>query len=136
MLQNEEYHLALTAPAGVEMAVTDAAGTPVVPLAHVDANVLFTQLAPGTYVNRVSGTPSGPVPYEVRLTLLSDQGSAIRKSYGVPSALGVLPGRVTYVIDRSGIVRHVFNSMTNIGRHIDDALTVVRELRDEQEMPQ
>jgi peroxiredoxin Q/BCP len=44
----------------------------------------------------------------------------------------VLPGRVTYVIDRTGNVRHVFNSMTNIGRHIDDALTVVKKLQDEQ----
>lgn len=74
--------------------------------------------------------------HQLPFTLLSDQGGAIRKSYGVPSALGVLPGRVTYVIDRSGTVRHVFNSMTNIGRHIDDALTVVRELQDEQETPQ
>jgi peroxiredoxin Q/BCP len=35
------------------------------------------------------------------------------------------------VIDRTGTVRHVFNSMTNIGGHIDDALTVVKKLRDE-----
>ena len=44
----------------------------------------------------------------------------------------MLPGRVTYVIDRTGTVRHVFNSMMNIGRHIDDALTVVKKLQDEQ----
>jgi len=35
------------------------------------------------------------------------------------------------VIDRAGTVRHVFNSMTNIGQHIDDALTVVRQLQAE-----
>jgi peroxiredoxin Q/BCP len=34
--------------------------------------------------------------------------------------LGVLPGRVTYVIDRQGTVRHVFNSMTNIDQHVGD----------------
>jgi peroxiredoxin Q/BCP len=50
----------------------------------------------------------------------------------VPAVLGVLPGRVTYVIDRSGTVRHVFNSMTNIGGHVSDALTVVREIQAEQ----
>ena len=70
--------------------------------------------------------------HELPFTLLSDQGGAVRKSYGVPAALGVIPGRVTYVIDRAGTVRHVFNSMTNIGRHIDDALTVVKKLQDEQ----
>ena len=70
--------------------------------------------------------------HKLPFTLLSDQGGAVRKSYGVPAALGVLPGRVTYVIDRSGTVRHVFNSMTNIGRHIDDALTVVQKLKSER----
>ena len=45
--------------------------------------------------------------------------------------LGLLPGRVTYVIDRQGTVRHVFNSMTDIGRHVGDALDVVRQLQSE-----
>ena len=71
--------------------------------------------------------------HELPFTLLSDQGGAVRKSYGVPAALGVIPGRVTYVIDRAGNVRHVFNSMTNIGGHVDDALTVVKQLQDEQQ---
>jgi peroxiredoxin Q/BCP len=66
--------------------------------------------------------------HKLPFTLLSDVGGQVRKSYGVPATLGVLPGRVTYVIDRTGTVRHVFNSMTNIGRHVDDALAVVREL--------
>ena len=64
-------------------------------------------------------------------TLLSDQGGRVRKSNGVPALLGVIPGRVTYVIDRRGEVRHVFNSMTNIGRHVGDALDVVRRLQAE-----
>jgi peroxiredoxin Q/BCP len=70
--------------------------------------------------------------HKLPFTLLSDSGGDVRKSYGVPAVLGVLPGRVTYVIDRTGTVGHVFSSMTNIGRHIDDALTVVRQLQDEQ----
>jgi peroxiredoxin Q/BCP len=66
--------------------------------------------------------------------LLSDAGGRVRKSYGVPSVLGVLPGRVTYVIDRQGTVRHVFNSMTNIDRHVGDALAVVRRLQADTEL--
>ena len=50
----------------------------------------------------------------------------------MPTVLGVIPGRVTYVIDRQGAVRHVFNSMTNIGQHVGDALEVVRRLQAEQ----
>ncbi len=70
--------------------------------------------------------------HKLPFTLLSDRGGAVRKSYGVPATLGVLPGRVTYVIDRTGTVRHVFNSMTNIGRHVDDALAVVKQLQAEE----
>jgi peroxiredoxin Q/BCP len=70
--------------------------------------------------------------HKLPFTLLSDKGGQVRKSYGVPAVLGLLPGRVTYVIDRQGTVRHVFNSMTNIGRHVSDALKVVRELQAEQ----
>ena len=70
--------------------------------------------------------------HHLPFTLLSDQGGRVRKSYGVPSLLGLIPGRVTYVIDREGEVRHVFNSMTNIGQHVGDALEVVRRLQAEQ----
>jgi peroxiredoxin Q/BCP len=40
----------------------------------------------------------------------------------------VLPGRVTYVIDKEGIVRHVFNSQFAADRHVRQALTTVQEL--------
>ena len=66
--------------------------------------------------------------HELPFTLLSDQGGQVRKSYAVPATLGLLPGRVTYVIDRAGTVRHVFSSQTNIGRHVSDALDVVQKL--------
>jgi peroxiredoxin Q/BCP len=70
--------------------------------------------------------------YKLPFTLLSDSGGQIRKRYGVPAVLGLVPGRVTYVIDRQGTVRHVFNSMTSIGRHVNDALEVVRQLQAER----
>jgi peroxiredoxin Q/BCP len=70
--------------------------------------------------------------HKLPFTLLSDAGGQVRKSYGVPAVLGMLPGRVTYVIDRTGTVRHVFNSMTNIGQHVSDALEVVRKIQAEQ----
>ena len=67
--------------------------------------------------------------HKLPFTLLSDKGGQVRKSYGVPAVLGVIPGRVTYVIDRTGTVRHIFNSMTNISKHVNDALEVVRQLQ-------
>jgi len=69
--------------------------------------------------------------HKLPFTLLSDKGGKVRKEYGVPATLGLIPGRVTYVIDRDGTVRHVFNSMTNINGHVNDALEVVRQLQGE-----
>ena len=70
--------------------------------------------------------------HKLPFTLLSDRGGQVRKRYGVPAVLGLLPGRVTYVFDRGGTVRHVFNSMTHIDQHISEALDVVRQLQAEQ----
>ena len=67
--------------------------------------------------------------HKLPFTLLSDKSGKVRKEYGVPATLGLIPGRVTYVIDRDGTVRHVFNSMTNISGHVNDALEVVRQLQ-------
>ncbi len=61
--------------------------------------------------------------------LLSDAGGALRALYGVPRTLGVIPGRVTYVIDRQGIVRLVFSSQLMATKHVDEALSVLRALR-------
>jgi peroxiredoxin Q/BCP len=60
--------------------------------------------------------------------LLSDEGGKIRKLYGVPASFGLLPGRVTYVIDKKGIVRHVFSSQLDAKKHIEEALRIVKEL--------
>ncbi len=49
--------------------------------------------------------------HDLPYTLLSDEEKKVRKLYGVPNVLGFFPGRVTYVIDREGIVRHVFSSL-------------------------
>jgi peroxiredoxin Q/BCP len=60
--------------------------------------------------------------------LVSDTGGTVRKAYGVPKTLGILPGRVTYVIDRAGIVRLVFNSMFEPQKHVAAALDVLKTL--------
>ena len=60
--------------------------------------------------------------------LLSDQGGSVRKQYGVPATFGLLPGRVTYVIDKQGAVRHIFSSQFAPNKHVDEALQVLRTL--------
>ncbi|MGB8346490.1 MAG: peroxiredoxin [Ktedonobacteraceae bacterium] len=60
--------------------------------------------------------------------LLSDKDRAVRKLYGVSSTFGLLPGRVTYVIDKKGIVRHIFDSQFAPQKHISEALETLQKL--------
>ncbi len=51
--------------------------------------------------------------------LLADEKGDVRKLYEVPRALlGLLPGRVTYVIDSKGIIRYIFNSLSGATDHV------------------
>jgi peroxiredoxin Q/BCP len=63
--------------------------------------------------------------------LLSDENGAVRKLYGVPAALGLIPGRVTYIIDKKGVVRHIFSALFAAEKHIEEALKVLEVLKKE-----
>jgi peroxiredoxin Q/BCP len=87
--------------------------------------------AAGAEVVGVSGDSSEShqkfaAKFRLPFTLLSDRDGAVRKRYGVPATLGLLPGRVTFVIDAGGVVRHVFNSQLQATRHVAEALAVLR----------
>src|ERR687895_1632507 len=66
--------------------------------------------------------------HDLPFTLLSDEGGRIRRLYRVPHTLGRFPGRVTYVIDGDGIVRHVFSSQLGFVNHVEEALQALRSL--------
>ncbi len=66
--------------------------------------------------------------YDLPFVLLSDRGGAVRGLYGVEKTLGILPGRVTYVIDKAGVVRHVYSSQLRAARHSVEALHALRVL--------
>ncbi len=67
--------------------------------------------------------------YRLPFTLLSDTGGVVARKFAVGRRLmGLLPGRETFVIDRSGKVRLNFNSMGPKG-HVKTALEIVRELK-------
>jgi thioredoxin-dependent peroxiredoxin len=61
----------------------------------------------------------------LKYTLLSDNENKVRKLFGVPGRVfGLVPGRVTYVADRSGKVVYIFDSQTETQRHADEALKI------------
>jgi len=68
------------------------------------------------------------IKHRLTFTLLSDEGNKIRKLFGVPTNfLGLIPGRVTYVADKTGKVIYIFNSQTNATKHVDEALRILKE---------
>lgn len=69
--------------------------------------------------------------HQLPFLLLSDTDGLIRKRYGVPTAFG-LPGRVTYVIDRRGVVRHICFSQFTSQKHVDEALATLHLIRQER----
>jgi thioredoxin-dependent peroxiredoxin len=60
--------------------------------------------------------------------LLSDTDGSVRKAYEVKKSLGFFAGRVSFVIDKKGIIRHVFSSQIRATAHVEEALNILRSL--------
>ena len=57
--------------------------------------------------------------------IVADRDRSLRRLFGVPAPLGILPGRITYVIDREGIVRLAFSALFASDEHVARALAAV-----------
>lgn len=82
----------------------------------------------GISMDKVEKQNSFAKRYNLTYTLLADDGS-VWKSFGVPNRLGgLVRGRVTYVIDKQGVVKHVFNSQVMVLKHVQQALETLKTL--------
>jgi peroxiredoxin Q/BCP len=67
--------------------------------------------------------------HKLGFTLLADRGGRVRKAFGVErSMMGLVDGRVTFVIDKGGVVRHRYDSLMRATKHVDEALGIVKDL--------
>ncbi len=66
--------------------------------------------------------------HRLPFTLLADTQGSVRDAFGVPKTAGFIPGRVTYVIDKAGVIRHAFNSQFAATQHVDESLAILRTL--------
>ncbi len=65
--------------------------------------------------------------HRLNFTLLSDENREVEKLFGVKRNLfGMIPGRVTYIIDKEGIIRHIFSSQLNAEKHVTEALEIIK----------
>jgi len=66
--------------------------------------------------------------YKLPFILLSDNDKKIRNLFGVKSNLfGLIPGRVTYVVDKNGIIQLIFDSLIATN-HIPKALEAIKKM--------
>jgi thioredoxin-dependent peroxiredoxin len=60
--------------------------------------------------------------HNLTYSILSDENGKLRKMFGVPKTLGLIPGRVTYIVDENGKVIHIFSTFFDSTKHIHEAL--------------
>ncbi len=97
-------------------------------LANLGAEVL------GVSGQSVESHKSFATHYGLPFILLADVDNKVRDLYGVRSTMGIIPGRVTYIIDKKGIVRHVFVSQTQAQRHVEEAKKTLVEIDKEEKV--
>lgn len=88
----------------------------------IDAEVI------GVSSDSVASHEGFAAKHDLSYTLLSDERGKVRRLYGLPNTFGLFPGRVTYVIDRDGMVRHVFSSQIGVEKHVEEALKALRSI--------
>ncbi len=96
-----------------------------------DSYTAFTELNAeviGISSDSVEDHKSFAQHHKLPFVLLSDEGKKIRNLYGVSSFAGLIPGRVTFIIDKNGIIRHIFSSQLKISRHIQESIEVLKRL--------
>ena len=63
-------------------------------------------------------------------SILADTGDAVRTEFKVPKAvLGLFPGRVTYVLDKTGVCTSVYSNLGDAKSHVEAATTALAELK-------
>ena len=67
--------------------------------------------------------------YHLSFTLLSDEGNKVRNLFGVPTKMGMIPGRVTYIVDLSGKVVYIFNSLSESEKHVSEAIRILKGMK-------
>jgi thioredoxin-dependent peroxiredoxin len=67
------------------------------------------------------------IEHELPFTLLSDPGNKVRDIYGA-YGLAHTTGRVTYVVDKNGLINMVFSSNVQPKQHVEESIKAVREL--------
>ena len=94
-----------------------------------DSNDVFAEAGAevmGISTDSIASHEKWATKHSLPMRLLSDPGGKVRDAYGVKMLLGLWPGRVTFVIDPEGIVRHVFESQLRATKHVAEAMQTIK----------
>ena len=72
---------------------------------------------------------------QLQFPLLCDEDNALRRQFGAPKLLGLLDGRITYIIDSKGVIRYIFKELLNGPQHVTESLKVVNEIIHNEKSP-
>ncbi len=89
--------------------------------ALMDLDAVVLGISSDAVLSHLSFSKRWKLPYQ----LLTDTGGAIREAYHVGRTLGFFAGRVTYVIDKEGIVRGAVNDPLRANQHVREALNAL-----------
>lgn len=68
--------------------------------------------------------------YRLPFRLLADTDNEVRKAFGVKGDLfGLIPGRVTFIVDSEGVIQHVFDSQRRAEAHISESLEAIERIQ-------
>lgn len=103
-----------------------------------DSYEIFTSLGAqvlGVSSQSIESHKSFATHHGLPFVLLSDEKSEVRNLYGVQSTMGIIPGRATFIIDKKGIVRHIFSSQFQYQKHVTEAIEALKKLEEEEKQP-
>ena len=63
--------------------------------------------------------------HKLNFPLIADPNKRIIKTYQAQGLLGLIPARVTYIIDKQGVIRKSFRHDLSIGKHLSDTLAAL-----------
>lgn len=61
--------------------------------------------------------------------VLPDGKRELQRKFDISATFGLIPGRVTYVIDREGVIRKAYSSQLSMGSHIDVSKKALAEIQ-------
>ena len=66
--------------------------------------------------------------YKLPFPLLFDSNNSLRRAFRISNFLGVIPGRVTFIIDKNKTIIHLYSNLANGPAHVEESIKFIKTL--------